>query len=247
MASLFLANPVYGYLDDTVKYNQPEWLELCQRFRDVEFAKEPEMDVTYSAPPLIKALPDFWWFDWQGIKIPVPALKYDEIVVGRLIDGRNEVMLIDRKSKTFIMLGLFTGFYSDNLFAGMLKNDNTFVSKADGLALTKTIMGGGLSTLECTIAGYKMKPSILKCEDTTRLEDAKNFYFLTLKRVGRSSLKTAHEGVGRYQGAIEIHEELIEGIKRTEAVANFAIKGKRDLQFQVAYVNKDASEVDAKV
>ncbi len=179
-----------------------EWPDACNALKK-QYLTASQLYVTFSEKPRPKISGQIWVLKMKGIDIPIPAVSYEHIYIGREIEfGMEEysIMLISPSQKMYINFFVSKNEPIKDMFAFWNMDKSKGEETPEGIEATNVIFGGPVFASDLYLLGNEKTPDDLTCKKEEWIRESRIAVALILKTIGTTGLEAVYRGVGRYHG-----------------------------------------------
>jgi hypothetical protein len=179
------------------------WTDACMALR-ANMRNDMSKYIQFSKRPTMKVIPASWVLRWQGVNVPIPAAKYDDVVLlaGPSMDDI-DVMFIQNNG-LIVSLRRVTDFIPmDDVASGLATLIGRTVTGEVAQEFSSVLFERPVAVADMIDIGYNNTPDRITCNKKKLKEEVPIIVGLAVKAPNGTDLQAVYHDMGEYRGWVE--------------------------------------------
>jgi len=162
--------------------NENSWTLHCEQAKE-RFSKQNNNNLTYTPLPIVKKNESFWLLNWSGYAIPIPDVKYKDILINTENNDDTAIILVTENDMKIIIGRV----YGNDEITSLFEITGEQVSKED-VEWTKSAFDMPIRTSDLLDLGYQITLNNVDCNTDNQARESAKLASLVLKNTVPAAL-----------------------------------------------------------
>lgn len=179
------------------------WTDACMALR-ANMRNDMSKYIQYSKRPTMKVLPSSWVMRWQGVNVPIPAAKYDDVVLlpGPSMDDV-DIMFIQNNGLVVSLRRVTDFIPMDDVASSLAALIGRTVTGEVAQEFSSVLFDRPVAVADMIDIGYSNTPDNITCDKKKLKDEVPIIVGLAVKAPNGSDLQAVYHDMGEYRGWVE--------------------------------------------